>query len=275
MLGADQFLALRSARTARPARAGTPGSARRRARRASRSAPRRRGPRRRPGRTTELTMMSAMCGKPCVRRTASAAPGPKRRQRVAADDLARVQPVSRAPPAPSTTGPCSSLRTSTKPMPGWLASVRSSAGCRSSICSSDIRPGTSGKETRPRLPEARTTGSERRDGARSPSSGPPPGLCSAARTAARASAPLRVRPARRGTGSPQPARTRSSEGQPVGGRGRSSPGLWPWSDSSDDAVRRAGRARRPSRSARGNGRGGAAPSAASRLRGPEWCATSS
>lgn len=110
----------------------------------------------------ELTMMSATCGKECVRRTASAAPGPKSASGPGRASSSLSTGTS-APFAPSTSPPYSSLRTSTNPTPGWLARVDSSAGWRRSISSRLIRCGTSGKETRPRLPEASTMGSERRE----------------------------------------------------------------------------------------------------------------
>ncbi len=107
-------------------------------------------------------MMSAVCGKVWVRRTTSAAPGPKaaRGPGLSSSSSSGIS----APYAPSTTPPWRSLRTRRKPMPGWLASVGSSAGWRASISSLVIRCGTSGKEIRPRLPEASTTGSEARVG---------------------------------------------------------------------------------------------------------------
>lgn len=92
----------------------------------------------------ELTMMSAVCGKECVRRTALAAPGPKS----ASGPPCSLPFPSRsssastgisAPCAPSTSPSCSSLATRTKPTPGWLARVVSSAGWRASISSRVMR----------------------------------------------------------------------------------------------------------------------------------------
>ncbi len=74
----------------------------------------------------ELTMMSAVCGKEWVRRTASATPGPKSANGPCLSSSSATG--SSTPCAPRTTPPCSSLRTRTKPTPGWLARVVSSAG---------------------------------------------------------------------------------------------------------------------------------------------------
>lgn len=87
----------------------------------------------------------------------------------------------------------------------------------------------SGKDSSPRLPEASTTGSDGVAGCSDSFS--PTGRCSAMRTASRASDALRVRCALRGTGSPQPALTRSLSVSPYL-PAKVSPGLWPWSDSS-------------------------------------------
>ena len=98
--------------------------------------------------------MSGQCAKASVRRTWSAANGPKGASGSSPSTLSSRS--SRFPAGPSTTGPSCSERTSRNAIPGCERSASSSPGRRSSICSSVTRPGSRGNEISPRLPEAIT-----------------------------------------------------------------------------------------------------------------------
>ena len=205
-----------AARTARPATAGRGGPARRRARRASRSAPRRRAPRRSPGRTPELTMMSAVCGKRVG--AAYGVGGARARSRRAGRSSITSVGVERD--ARRRTGPAPPRRAprcvpaGSRCRGGWRGCAAARGG-GASISSRLIRPGTSGKETRPRFPEASTIGSEP---ALRPVLVPPSstGRCSAARG-----------PAARGLGAARgyarPGAARAARSRRAPGRSRVSP----------------------------------------------------
>ena len=184
-----------------------------------------------PGRRLELTMMSAVCGKVCGAPHGVGRAGPEARP---AGPGVLVEPVERELArrrAPSTTAAvllAAHQQEADAGMVGEGGQQRGVTARRSPRWL--IRCGTSGKEIRPRLPEASTTGSGRRP------AGPVPGLSSTGRrSAARdglaglGAAVGALRP--RGTGSPQPARTRSSSVSPYA-PAKVSPGLWPWSESS-------------------------------------------
>ena len=171
-------------------------------------------------------MMSATCGKPSVRRTASAAPGPKRRAGRGCRRSAR-RAGSRRRPGPSTTRAvllAADQQEADAGVVGEGAEQGGVAARRSPRGSSGA--GTSGKEIRPRLPEASTTGSERPALGRCSLAAPPSTPAgaarrSASRAASRASAPLWVRSARRGHGQPAAGAHQVAEGQPVARPGRS------------------------------------------------------
>ena len=190
-------------------------------------------------------MMSAVCGKPSVRSTAAAAPGPKG----ASGSAPVIRPVATscsAPPAPSTSAPRSaSLRTSRKPMPGWSASVPQQPGA----APLDLLAGGPARRGRGRRPGRGCPDAEHdrfRDG------GPPAALRSAflagpvQRGAGRGRAPrapLRAarRPARLAAARSRRC-TRSRSASPVARRERSRPG--------------SGRGRTAARSGRAAGRSG-------------------
>ncbi len=134
----------------------------------------------------ELTMTSATCGKVSVRRTASAALRRRTRAGPCRPSVRRRGPPRRRPRAPRSRPP--RRRGGSRSPGGWPAwRAGPGDGARPVPVA---RPSMSGKEMRPRLPEASTIGSESLAGCSS--CRPLDGRCRAMRTASRASEALRA-----------------------------------------------------------------------------------